>query len=118
MRSVTLCRRLNWLPVLSVLALALALAGRAHASSCPGADPCPWSQTQSFGDVGNAQFRAPYGIGTDAGGNLYVVEQDMHRVQKLDPNGAFISKWGHDGSGPGELYFPDAIAVDAAHGAV
>jgi DNA-binding beta-propeller fold protein YncE len=112
------CPRLHWLLVLPALALVLAFAGRAHASSCPGADPCPWTQTQSFGDVGNAKFRAPYGIGTDAGGNLYVVEQDMHRVQKLDPNGGFISKFGHDGSGAGELYFPTAIAVDAAHDAV
>jgi DNA-binding beta-propeller fold protein YncE len=66
----------------------------------------------------HGEFRAPYGIGTDAGGNLYVVEQDMHRVQKLDANGAFISKWGHDGTGAGELYFPYDIAVDAAHNAV
>jgi tripartite motif-containing protein 71 len=118
MRSLTLCRRLNWLLILPALALVLGLAGRAHASSCPGADPCPWTRTESFGDVGNGEFRAPYGIGTDAGGNLYVLEQDMHRVQKLDPNGAFISKWGHDGSGAGELYFPYDIAVDAAHDAV
>src|SRR5262245_6836850 len=118
MRSVTLCRRLNWLLLLPTLALVLGFAGRAHASACPGADPCPWTQTQSFGDVGNGEFRAPYGIGTDGGGNLYVLEQDMHRIQKLDPNGGFISKWGHDGAGAGELYFPYDIAVDAAHDAV
>lgn len=118
MRSLTPYRLLNWLLLVSALALALVFAERAHASSCPGADACPWTQVESFGDVGNAEFRAPYGIGTDAGGNLYVVEQDMHRVQKLGPDGAFISKWGGDGTAEGKLYYPYDIAVDAAHGGV
>jgi tripartite motif-containing protein 71 len=119
MRSLLQYRRLHHL-VLTVPALACALifAASAQASACAGADPCPWTQTETFGDVGDGEFRAPYGIGTDAGGNLYVVEQDTHRVQKLDPNGAFIAKWGRDGSAEGELYYPYDIAVDAAHGGV
>src|SRR5262245_25223494 len=106
MRSLTPFRLLNWLLIVPALALVLVFAERADASSCPGADACPWSQTEIFGDVGDGEFRAPYGVAPDAAGNLYVVEQDMHRVQKLGPSGAFISKWGGDGSAAGELYYP------------
>jgi DNA-binding beta-propeller fold protein YncE len=105
-------------PVASALAFALVCAGSAHASSCPGADPCPWAQVETFGDVGNGEFRAPSGIAADGAGNVYVLEQDTQRVQKLDPSGAFISKWGGDGTAEGRFSFPYDIAVDAAHGGV
>ncbi|HEX6652421.1 MAG TPA: 6-bladed beta-propeller [Thermoleophilaceae bacterium] len=88
----------------------------ANAASCPGADPCPWTQFDSFGDVGPGEFRTPYGIGADASGNLYVIEEERHRVQKLDPNGAVLKTWGEGGSGDGRLDYPYDIAVDPAGG--
>jgi tripartite motif-containing protein 71 len=110
---------LNRVPlIVPTLACALVFAASAQASGCPGADPCPWTDTQTFGDPGGGEFRVPYGIGAGAGGNLYVVEEEMHRVQKLDPSGAFISKWGGEGSAEGDLNYPYDIAVDAAHGGV
>ena len=39
-------------------------------------------------------------------------------MQKLDPSGAFISKWGGHGTAEGRFSFPYDIAVDAAHGGV
>ena len=90
----------------------------ANAVSCAGADPCPWTQVDSFGDVGPGEFRTPYGIDADASGNLYVVENERHRVQKLDPNGAVLKTWGEGGSGDGRLDYPYDIAVDAAGGGV
>jgi len=101
------------------LLAALAFAQSASASVCPGsADPCPWSQVDTFGDVGDGEFRAPYGVEVDAGGNLYVLENDMHRVQKLDSNGGFLAGFGGRGSGDGELDYPSDIAVDPAGGGV
>ena len=47
-----------------------------------------------------------------------MLENDTHRVQKLDPTGGFLAKWGGVGSAAGDLYFPEDIAVDAAAGAV
>jgi sugar lactone lactonase YvrE len=96
----------------------LLIVPAAYAASCPGADPCPWTQFDSFGDVGAGEFRAPYGIGADAAGNLYVLENDKHRVQKLDPNGAVLKTFGGLGGGDGELYYPYDIAVDPAGGGV
>lgn len=95
----------------------LVFVSAASAASCAGADPCPWSQVGMFGDVGDGEFRGPYGMDADASGNLYVVEYDNHRVQKLDSSGAFLTKWGGEGSGDGELYYPWDVAVDPASGA-
>ena len=54
----------------------------------------------------------------DASGNVYVVDQGNHRVQKFDPGGAFLAKWGSFGSDDGEFYFTgvrefaEGLAVD------
>ena len=96
------------------LIAALVFARSADASPCPGADACPWAQVNSFGDVGSGEFRAPTGIGGDGGGNLYVLEQDTNRVQKLDANGGFLQEWGGEGSAEGKFSIPSDIAVDAA----
>ena len=100
------------------LVAALVLAEGASADPCPGAGSCPWTQVDTFGDVGSGQFRAPLGIGVDGGGNLYVAEEDTYRVQKLDPSGGFLAKWGLEKTAEGELSSPEDIAVDAGAGAV
>jgi DNA-binding beta-propeller fold protein YncE len=73
---------------------------------------------ESFGDVGPGEFRAPFGIGADASGNLYVLENDRHRVQKLDASGGVLKTFGGPGTGDGGLDYPYDIAVDPAAGAV
>ena len=102
-----------------VAALAsVALPSGARAAACPGADACPWTQVDNFGGIGGGEFRAPQGVAADAGGNLYVIENDTYRVQKLDPTGGYVSEWGHFGTAEGEFKWPEDIAVDSAHGAV
>ena len=103
---------------LGSLLVALAFVEAANAAPCPGADSCPWIQVDTFGDVGNGEFRSPYAIGSDAGGNLYVLDQDMDRVKKLDASGAFLSKWGGEGSAEGRFSLAMDLAVDAAGGGV
>ncbi len=48
---------------------------------------------------------------TLAGDQLWVVEQRGHRVRLLDLQGRQIMAFGHEGRQPGELRFPQAIAV-------
>ena len=100
------------------LVAALVLAEGASAAPCPGAGSCPWTQVDTFGDVGSGEFRAPLGIGVDAAGNLYVAEEDTYRVQKLDSSGGFLAKWGLEKTADGQFSSPEGIAVDAGAGAV
>ena len=55
---------------------------------------------------GNGRFYDPHGIAIDDSGNVYVADADNDRIQKFDPNGAFITKWGTYGSGNGQFYWP------------
>jgi DNA-binding beta-propeller fold protein YncE len=50
----------------------------------------------------------------DAAGNRYVADPGNHRVQKFDPNGAFVMTWGQEGSEPGEFGHIYDIATDGA----
>jgi len=66
------------------------------------------------------KFFAPDGIAIDANGYIYIAEGNClfdenfvnNRVQKLAPDGTFVTKWGQTGSGNGEFQFPNGIAVD------
>jgi DNA-binding beta-propeller fold protein YncE len=119
MRSLPARRPLSRLLLIAAsLIAALAVSEAASAASCAGADPCPWTQVDTFGDVGSGGLRGPTGIGVDGGGNLYVIEQDMHRVTKLDATGGFLAEWGGEGSAEGEFSSPSDISVDASGGGV
>ncbi len=47
-----------------------------------------------------------------AAGNLYVTDQDNHRVAVFAPDGTPLAQWGSQGSGPGEFDVPTGIAVN------
>ncbi len=87
--------------------------------------------------VAQGQFNGPFGIASDAAGNVYVADTFDYRVQKFDANGNFLRAWGKDvkvggvtgyevclaadtckagvnGSGDGEFNLPHGIVVDAA----
>ncbi len=50
----------------------------------------------------------------DASGNVYVADFGNDRVQKFGPDGAFITKWGSEGTGDGQFAYqnPTGLAVD------
>jgi len=53
-------------------------------------------------------------------GFLLVADTNNHRVQVFscdgdDGGGSFVSKFGEQGSQPGELYFPSGVAIDHDH---
>ena len=58
-------------------------------------------------------FNEPYDVAVGPQGNIYIVDSNNHRVQKLDANGVLLTKWGTYGTGDGQFDSPSAIALDA-----
>jgi trimeric autotransporter adhesin len=78
------------------------------------------------GDANAAPFgglNLPQGIARDAGGNLYIADQNGHRVRKISPNGTITTVAGTGVSGysgdlgaatNAQLSFPNAVAADSS----
>jgi DNA-binding beta-propeller fold protein YncE len=60
---------------------------------------------------GDGQFNNAVGVAVDAHGDIYVVDQVNHRVQKFTSDGVFLVKWGSLGSGDGQFKQPVGIAI-------
>ena len=62
-------------------------------------------------------LNGPYGIATDASGNVYVSDSENHRINKFSPGGALLTSWGsldgNPGNADGELNKPWGIAVNS-----
>lgn len=52
------------------------------------------------------------GIAVDRFGNIFVADGDTNRIQKFDPNGNFIAKWGTTGTDPGQFRSLFGLTVD------
>ena len=68
---------------------------------------------------GDSQFRYPSDLALDASGDIYVADQDNHRIKKLAPDGRLIAKWGSGSleerqTAPGAFDDPSGVAVDPA----
>jgi sugar lactone lactonase YvrE len=80
---------------------------------------------------GDGQFKSLSALGVDKGGNVYAgdtfysytgsTSTGTSRIQKFDPNGRFLLKWGRSGFEPGsygnedgQFRYPTAIATDDA----
>lgn len=61
------------------------------------------------------QFNFPYGVAFDRAGRLFVADDMNQRVVRYGPAPSYKYKarWGHYGTGPGQLAYPRAIATDA-----
>ena len=99
----------------------LFILGVLTAATLAGAAPAS-AQFGYLGHVGSAglgagQFFDPYGIDSDAAGNLYIADTGNFRIQKLHADGTPFDPpvmWGSAGSGDGQFSEPIAIAVDSA----
>jgi DNA-binding beta-propeller fold protein YncE len=80
------------------------------AQEAPGVFLLKWGSS----GTGNGQFQYPVGVATDAAGNVYVVDDDNHRIQKFTSTGSYASQWGSFGSGNGQFSYPFGVATDAA----
>ena len=61
---------------------------------------------------GNGEFLWPCGIAIDGEGQVYVSDEQLHRITVFTASGGFVSSWGTHGSGEGELNGPSGIAFD------
>jgi DNA-binding beta-propeller fold protein YncE len=70
---------------------------------------------KKWGEFGDkpGQFKFPTMVAADGNGDVYVVDQHNHRIQKFDSDGNFILMWGKAGAGPGEFNYPYGVAVDS-----
>jgi len=77
----------------------------------------------STDDTGaSARFSFPTGVAVDSSGNLYVADQHIHRIRKIEPNGETTTIAGGgdrtgfaDGLGPSARFnFPTAVALDSS----
>lgn len=60
--------------------------------------------------AGDGQFVWPTSLALDAAGNLYVADENLHRITVMDGDGQFRQKWGVAGSEPGQLNGPSGLA--------
>jgi sugar lactone lactonase YvrE len=63
---------------------------------------------------GDGQFAYPSDVAVDPSGNVYVSDENAHRIQKFDFAGTFITKWGTFGRGDGQFLYPEGVAVDSS----
>lgn len=80
----------------------------------------------TFG-TGDGQFVTPVWVSFDGSGAYYVTETNSdpanrtapdfahQRIQKFDPAGNFLLKWGREGERGGEFRLPFQIAIDAGN---
>ena len=62
--------------------------------------------------MGDGQFVWPMAIALDSNENIYVSDENQHRITVLDKDGQFLTKWGEAGSEEGQLRGPSGLAVD------
>jgi sugar lactone lactonase YvrE len=61
--------------------------------------------------TGNGQFDNPRDVDVDSTGQIYVVDQNNNRIQKLNASGTFLAKIGATGAGNGQFAAPRGITV-------
>lgn len=60
------------------------------------------------------QFSFPFGVAVDPKGRVFVADDINQRVLRFgpQPDYKYKARWGHYGTGPGQLAYPRAIATD------
>jgi YD repeat-containing protein len=68
----------------------------------------------AFGSEGSGEgeLASPQATAVDAEGDLFVLDADNSRIQKLSPSGEHLDHFGSSGSGNGQLRTPTDIAID------
>jgi DNA-binding beta-propeller fold protein YncE len=66
----------------------------------------------SSGGVEDGQLMWPAAIAIDAGGNVYISDEALHRISIFDPQGRFLGKWGVRGNDAGRFNRPAGLGFD------
>ena len=90
------------------LAVVPAAAPAAHAAESPPVFSLQWG---SYG-TSTARFNYPFGVAVDSSGNVYVADNNNHRIQKFTSTGTYLTQWGSYGFGNGQFNYPGGVAVD------
>jgi len=56
-----------------------------------------------WGSQGPTNGQLLHDVNFDSKGNVYVSDRDRNNIQKFDPNGTFLMKWGSEGSNVGQV---------------
>jgi len=78
------------------------------------ADYVPVLVFGSKSSIGNGQFDKPQGIAVDGSGNIFVADNQNHRIQKFNSAGVYQSQFGSNGTGNGEFLGTYGVAVDSS----
>jgi len=112
-------RRASWRAFLTTAVIAmfgLGLSAPVHAQ-----DPPDFKTSWGSKGTGNGQFESPFDLATDSGGNVYVTDVSLDRVQKFNKDGIFIKKWGISGEAADPLQeghllsAPMGISIDKSN---
>jgi len=82
------------------------MTGRVQKFDSNGVFVLQWQMPET--DIGRAK-----GLCRDREGNIVVNEPHYARINHYSPAGRLVFQWGRRGSGPGELNFPRAVAVNS-----
>ena len=63
-----------------------------------------WQNGDFLGWQWDVQHSSDIATGPD--GSVYVADSGNHRVQRFAPEGAYLNKWGSEGSGDGQFFYP------------
>ncbi len=63
--------------------------------------------------MGDGQFVWPMAIALDSDENIYVTDENQHRITVMDKDGQFLNKWGESGSDEGQLRGPAGLVVSS-----
>ncbi len=76
-------------------------------------DDLVWEYVSAWGSggTGNNQYNLITGMDVDAGGNQYISDLNLKRVQKISNTGNFITTWGSDGTQAGKFQNPYGVAA-------
>ena len=64
-------------------------------------------------NVKTSKYSNPEAMAIDKNGNFYLTDTGNNRIIKLDKNFKYISQFGQEGKGPGQLDHPHGIGIDS-----
>lgn len=59
------------------------------------------------------EFSGVWGVALDSNGNIFVTDNNNHRIQKFDSGETYVSQFGKEGTDNGQFKNPHGIAIDA-----
>ena len=93
------------------LASVLSLAAPFPADLIAGQAQAAVQYEDTLDDPDGSPLRFPVGAAVSPNGDVYVADTSNHRIIKFDDDGQPLLAFGSEGSGRGQLYYPNAVTV-------